>query len=443
MSDMLSIAASGLRAYQTALTTTSENIANASTAGYVRRTSSVREVGAPGTTGLNGMGVVVSGISRQADVYRANQVRLASTDLARSETGATWLDRIQSSLSGNKLGDQLTTFYTAAKTTAADPSSVSARQAMLEAASSAAAAFSSTGKALDAAAADLDASTDATVGQLNGLTATLAKINVSLSQVTPNTSGEAALLDQRDQVLEQMSALTDISVQTDSIGRATVRAGGSAGAVLVQGNEAATVTAVRNEEGALSYAAFMGGDRRALTPTGGVMAGLVEGAKSIADARSAVNELATQFATGVNDVQAAGDDLNGNAGQPMFTIGDPASELTLALTDPRGIAAAARGGGTRDNSNLLSLDALRGSDGAEAKLTNLITANGASLNAKNAVVEAQTSIRDNAVSQRDAVTGVNVDEEAVDLIRFQQAYQASGRVIQVARDVLQTILDIR
>ena len=47
------------------------------------------------------------------------------------------------------------------------------------------------------------------------------------------------------------------------------------------------------------------------------------------------------------------------------------------------------------------------------------------------------------MAARDAVTGVDLDEEAVNLIRFQQAFQASSRVIQVARDILQTVIDIR
>jgi flagellar hook-associated protein 1 len=442
MSDMLSIAASGLRAYQTALTTTSENISNAATPGYVRRTANVREVAANGVTGMNGMGVVVSGIARQTDVYRNGEVRLASSDLGRSQTSATWLDRIQSSLTGNKLSEQLTTFFTSAKTAAADPAAVSPRQAMLEAASGVAASFAATGSALDAAAADLDATTDAAVGQLNGLTGTLAKVNFALGHVSQNTSSAAALLDQRDQLLEQMSAITDINVTLDGAGRATVRAGGPSGAMLVQGVDAAAVTAVRNDEGALTYTSFFAGDRQAMTANGGVLAGLAEGAKAIADAHAALNVQAKGFAEGVNAMQDAGDDLSGTKGKPMFTIGDPESNLTLALGDPRGIAAAGTGKGPRDNSNLLTLDALRGAGGAEQGITNLITGNGASLNARNSVVEAQTAIHDNAVSARDSITGVNIDEEAVDLLRFQQAYQASSRVIQVARDTMDAILNI-
>src|ERR1051325_10938309 len=122
MTDMLSIATSGLRAYQTALTTTSENIANSGTAGYVRRTATVGEVGVTGqTSNFNGMGVTISGINRQNDVYRSGQVRSANAELTRSQTSATWLDRIQNSLTGNKLSSQLTSFFTTARTAAADP----------------------------------------------------------------------------------------------------------------------------------------------------------------------------------------------------------------------------------------------------------------------------------------------------------------------------------
>ena len=442
MSDMLSIAASGLRAYHTALTTTSENIANAGTAGYVRRTSDVREVTATGVTNMNGMGVTAGGIVRQTDVYRAGQVRLATTDLGRSETSATWLERIQGALTGNKLGDQITNFFSSARTAAANPSALGPRQAVLEAAAGAAASFASTGNALDAALADLDATAEAAVGQLNGLSATLARVNFALGSVSPNTSSAASLLDQRDQLLEQMSAISDINVTLDSTGRATVRQGAT-GALFVQGVDSATVTYVRNSEGAVSYAAFMSGSMHTLTPAGGVLAGLAEGATAIANARGELNTVAQGFAQDVNTVQAAGDDLTGHAGQPMFTIGDPASNLTLAIADPRGIAGAGRGKGERDNGNFIALDAIRGESGAEQGITNLVTANGAALNARNSVVDAQSAIRSNAVMARDAVTGVNIDEEAVDLIRFQQAYQASGRVIQVARDVLQSVLDIR
>ncbi|MBB4099846.1 flagellar hook-associated protein FlgK [Sphingomonas kyeonggiensis] len=447
MTDLLSIGASGARAYQSALATTSDNIANAATVGYSRRVATVREVVATGgnTSAISsGLGANVGGVTRAADAFRATEVRTASSDLARTLAGAAWLGRIDSGLTQNKLGDQLTAFFTSAKAVAADPTALPARATMLENASSVAAAFGATGKALDGAMADLKASAETGVTQLNNLSASLAKVNAGLARATDGTAGQAALLDQRDQMLEQMSALTDVTVSFDTYGRATVQAGNSAGPTLVEGAQSAIVSQVSNDEGTFSFSVKQAsGAVQTMAPNGGALAGIAESGSRIAAARDQISQMAQSFAEGVNAVQAAGADLQGNAGQPVFSVGDPAYNLTVVMTDPRGIAAAAPGGGTRDNSNLAGFDTLRTSGNYEQQVTDLTAANGAALSGRNSVADAQTSIRDSAVSARDSVSGVNIDEEAVDLMRFQQAYQASTRVIQVARETLQSILDIR
>ncbi|MEZ0243124.1 MAG: flagellar hook-associated protein FlgK, partial [Sphingomonas sp.] len=444
MSDMLSIGASGLRAYQTALTTVSENIANAGTPGYVRRTAALTEVAAPGVeAGLNGMGVVVSGVNRAGDPFRANEVRMASADLAKSETAATWLDRIEGALTGDKLGDRLTAFFNSTNAVAADPSAIAPRAAMLEAAASAASAFTGTGNALAAAASDLDASADAAVSQLNALAAGLAKVNAGLGRTAPGTAGASALTDQRDQLLEAMSAIVDVSANFDTAGRATLRVGGSSGPVLVSGESTGTVTHVDNSEGAISFAVYRNGEASVLAPSAGALAGMVEGAQRIAAARVEIDAIATAFVDGVNSVQAGGRDLAGAPGDAMLEARDSPTAINVVLSDPRGIAAAASDGGPRDNRNLAGFISLRNSGGFETGVTNIVMANASALSARTSVSEAQTAIRDNAVAARDSATGVNIDEEAVDLLRFQQAYQASARVIQIARETLQTMLDIK
>ncbi len=160
MSDMLGIGASGVRAYQSALNTTSENIANAGTAGYVRRTTQVREIASPAFADarLNGSGVAIDGIVRSGDAIRSAEVRNAGADLARSEASVTWLARIEGALTGDQLGERLTAFFNSAKAVAADPAAVAPRAAMLESAAALASAFSATGAALAGAAADLDTS---------------------------------------------------------------------------------------------------------------------------------------------------------------------------------------------------------------------------------------------------------------------------------------------
>ncbi|WP_416366185.1 FlgK family flagellar hook-associated protein [Sphingomonas aerolata] len=272
----------------------------------------------------------------------------------------------------------------------------------------------------------------------------LAKVNDGIARSQKGSTNAAQLGDQRDQLLEQMSTITDISTEFDDLGRATVRLGGASGPVFVAGPDAGNVSYLKNDEGAVGFVVQRTGTTSAVTPSGGALAGYAEGAQKIIAARDTLNGIATDFTTQVNAIQAQGRDLDGKAGTPLFKTGDTPTSITVALTDPRGIAAAGATGGARDASNLTALLATRDpTTGSEQRLTNMITSNAASLEQRKLVGDAQGAIRDGAVTARDSGSGVDLDSEAVDLLRFQQAYQASSRVIQTARDILQTILEIR
>ena len=447
MSDMLSIGASGVFAYQNAMATISENIANTGVAGYSRRTTTLSEVlttggGVAARNTTAGQGVATTGIARAGDTYKTAAVRSSAADLAKTQTGATWLDRIQTALTGNSLGDQLTAFYASATTLAADPTSSASRSTMLGSATTAAASLTATGKALQSVDDDLDSTAQGAVATLTTLGQTLAGINDGLSRAEPNTTASAQLSDQRDLVLEQMSAITDISVSTDQAGRATVNVGGTGGPVLVSGSGSATVAYSRNAGGAVGYTVNFNGGVSTLSPNGGALAGIVDGAQKVADATIGLNGIATDFTTQVNTVQAQGRDLNGQPGAAIFATGATPTSVTVALNDPNGIAAASVGGGTRDGSNLDALQAVRTSSGVETRTTALVAGNAAALAQRQSVATAQTSIHDGAVAARDAVSSVDLDTEAVDLLRFQQAYSAASRVIQVARDTFQSIIAI-
>ena len=444
MSDLLSIGASGVRSYQSALATISENIANAGNTSYARRTTDLREVSptAGGSVG-SGYGVIVTGVSRSADLYKSAAVRAAGADLARTETGSVWLDRIQSALTGADLASGLTSFFNSAKALAADPASSASRAVLLGNAQTVASAFSASGDALSQVTADLDATADQATATIGALGQALAKVNDGLGRSGNNTAASAALADQRDAILEQLSALVDTNATFDDAGRATVRIGGTTGPVLVAGRDAGSVSYARNADGAVSFAVIRAGTAAALSPNGGALTGVVDGAARIQEARASLDALATAFVDGVNTVQAGGRDLNGAPGAALFATGDGPTDISVSLTDPAGIAAASAGGGARDNSNLAKLEALRSAGGFEGTLTTLVTSNAAAIESRRTVASAQSAIRDGAVSARDAVSGVDLDSEAVDLLRFQQAYQASSRVIQVARETMQTLLDIR
>jgi flagellar hook-associated protein 1 FlgK len=454
MSDLLSIGASGVRAYQTALDTVGDNIANSGVAGYSRRSVSLREITVGSGTAAGGyqagVGVLTTGIQRSSDSFAAAALRSADTDLTKTTTTAAWLDRIGKALEGNAIAARFTDFFNSSDALAADPASSALRANFLAAAGNVASAISATGRAFDQVDADLDAQAMQTTQTMNSLAASLVRINDGLGRTTPNTAASGQLLDQRDAILDQMSQISDLKVTTDNLGRSTVALGGGSGVAFVGIDRTNTLSFARNG-GSVSFSVSNGATPTQLDPMGGSLAGYVEGAARATNARQSVEQIAADFTDGINTVQQAGFDLDGAPGKPLFTVGARATDLSIAPgITYQSVAAAGSDGGTpaaslgqRDATNLGGFEAVRSAKGFEAQVTGVITANAAQLKQRNTIAEAQTAIRTGAETQLSTATGVNLDSEAIDLMRFQQAYQASSRAIQVARDTLQTILDIR
>ncbi|SOB80212.1 flagellar hook-associated protein 1 FlgK [Sphingomonas guangdongensis] len=451
MSDLLSIGASGARTYQTALGVASENIANAATPGYSRRSALIREVGRTNsiaigqTVKLSGSGSHVTGVTRASDSFKSAEVRSSGADLARTEAGVVWIDRIEGALVGNQLSDRLSQFFASAKNLAADPAATAPRTVLLEDARSLAAGFASTAIALDSAAAELDAQGKDAATELGDLAQSLVRINRGLTRASANSAPQAQLLDERDRLLDAMTGITNINVAFDDYGRAIVRAGGATGPVIADLENAALISFASSPTGAVAISASHADTTSMIEPSGGMLAGLIDGAGRIAAARESLNVLAKDFTDQTTALQANGRTLDNTPGVALFEITgtDATTMLVNPLIDARGIAAAAVGEGARGNGNMTALANLRIAADWEGTFDDVVTENAALLATRRNVAEAQGSIHSAAVAARDGAVGVDLDEEAVNLIRFQQAYQASSRVIQVARDILQTIIDIR
>lgn len=447
MSDLLSIGASGVRAYQTALTAVGENIANVGTEGYSRRTVTMQEISPAAGLAANkvsaGSGVMVLGIARATDTYASAAVRSATADLSRTQTGATWLGRIESAMTGDQVQTRLTAFFTAARTLAAEPTSSALRATMLESARSTATAFSATDSAFDQINADFDGQARQAAHDLSSLATSLVRVNDGLSRTQPGTAAAAQLSDQRDQILTQMSGLADITSTTDELGRATVRLGDRSGPTLAATDTTGSVTYQRGADGSVSFHVALQGEIKDFIPSGGAMAGMLDGAERINATRGAFNQVAKSFVDTVNGLQAVGQDVNGQTGTPMFALTAGTAQMSLAITDGSQIAAARGNQGSRNADNLAALESARNSVGFETKLTQIVTDNATTLKQRQTVADAQTAISDGAKAALSGASGVTLDSEAVTLMRFQQAYSASSRVIQAARETFQSILELR
>ncbi|WP_260580408.1 flagellar hook-associated protein FlgK [Sphingopyxis sp. PET50] len=438
MTDLLSIGASGLKAYSRAMSTVGDNIANAQTPGYARRTLALKEMASGTESALVGRnvspgGVTIRGITRSVDKWLIEDARTSAGEAQRAATRADWMTKVESALSddANGISTNLTKLFTTADQLTADPNNVTLRAQFLQSAADVATGFRTSAAQLDSMSQGVSDAAQASVADLNTDLDALESVNAGLRKARAGSTNEASLLDERDRLIDQIASQMPVTASFDDKGAVTLRAAGS-GDMLV-GN--ATVTHVAVTVAADGQLGFSAGGA-AIDPASGNLAGLGQAADHIADQRAGLDAAAAQFAGQLNAAHQAGTDANGNAGQPLFT-GATAATLTATSLSAAQVAAA-NGSGT--NGNMLAIGAMRGADDPEAAWTARLASQAQATASARAQDAAATTRADGAIAARDNVSGVDLDQEAADLLRFQQAYSAAARTIQVARETMQALL---
>ena len=447
MPDLLSIGASALNAYQTALSAVGENVANSQTPGYARRRVVLKEATVVGTGDIayrpqvTFNGVTATGVARAWDDFKAAEARVATSSAGRADVRQQWLGSVESALDDGPsgIGASITSFFTAAASLASDPGDPLGRQAVLSALDQVAGAFRNTGQALARISDGVDQAAGLEVTALNDALGALSDINGALAPAAAGGAARASLEDQRDQLIDFIAGKIDVKVTIGGDGRATIGAGANPSLSLLSDSGPNLVSVVPAADGRLSLQLSANGTTVPLPAAGGTLAGLVDVATTIADRRSALDGLAGDFTSMVNAWSAAGRDANGNAGANLLST--PAGAVSMqALAGDPDLVPAADAGGT-SNGNLLALDAIRTSSKVEDRWSALVSANAQMLSSAKAEAAASSRWRDSSLAALDEATGVDLDTEAAEMLRFQQAYNASARIIQVARESIQALFD--
>lgn len=443
-SDLLTIAASGVRAARIALDVTAHNIANAGTSGYVRRSVRLSELASAsgfGQTGdLSFSGVRTDGMVRNVDAFRQSEVRRTGADAARAGTELSAYQNVEAAIEQSGLFPAITGFEQSLQQLAADPVDPSLRTAALEQARTLARTFNLAEQGLTTVANGLQfAATDGT-DQVNRLAGELARTNLQLARSTPGTADHVLLLDQRDGLLGQISGYGDIATTFAPDQTVTVRIGGAAGPQLVTGGTVDPLVMTTAGDGALSFANGAG----AVTLSGGSLAGQAQGLVLVRDNRAALNGIAASLIGAANGAQASGVALDGSPGQPLFS-GSSAADISVALTSGAALATAPSGApaGSRDPANLAALRSALATSDISGQIDGLLFQVSSATQGRRITGDALDAIAGSARIALDQQAGVNLDEEAANLIRFQQAFQASGKAIQIASDLFDTLLAIR
>jgi flagellar hook-associated protein 1 len=445
---LLSIGKSGVMAYQNALAGISENVVNANNPGYAKRQVTMKEqVSATGplflarnTASFNG--VLGADVSRVWDQYRAQRAWNANSDSSQASTRSQWYGTVEGALNDGDsgVGVKLTAIFTSANALAANPNDTTLRQSFLYAIQDAAGAINKTDATLGKISGTLATQASDAVAQVNGGLTALARINLALKTTPQGTAGRAALEDQRDTIIGTISDKIGVDISIDTYGSATIKMNDTGGPVLLDGSSTmpGQLGLQVAGNGTLSMSVTVDGTTSAVSPVSGSLAGYAEAANQILGRRQQLDTLAGDLVQGINTWNAQGKDLNGTAGADLMS-GTDAGSIALSVADPGLIAAA---DATTPNGNLVALSDLRDVGGAEAAWRGMVTDQGLRVQSAQTLEEGATSAKDAAYSDLDDVSGVDLDSEAADLMRFQQAYSASAKIIQTARETMQSILDL-
>lgn len=457
-----SIIEGALNADQEALSIVSNNVANANTTGYTQEipqweTADTVEIG----NITYGNGVVMEGPASQRNPVLENSLDQQTQDESDSAARLTALDQLQSIFSSSVstsssstsstsgLSQDLSSFFSAWTALSADPSGSSQRQSVIAAAQSLASDFNSASAQLSSLESSVDQQTQGITTQVNALTKQIAQLNAQIGSKSPN--GDAGSLeDERETAVAKLSSLvgvTQIKTNNNELMLTT-----TSGALLVSGNESFALTSGK-VDGVTHFFDSQGNDITAgLAGAGGQLGGLLSVRdQDVPQVESALDTMAYQLGTAVNKQNEAGSDEDGKAGTAIFNLPSSstgaASMISVAITDPSKIAAAASGDGSQNGSNASAIAAL-----ANQNVISGTTPSGyfssfvSSIGTLVSSVQDSNSVQQAAVTQLQnqigAISGVNLNTEAASLETLEQSYQAASKAFTVMSNVMTAALNL-
>jgi len=328
MADMLGTGLSSLRALQRALDTTAHNIANVSTEGYTRQRVEF-ETRTPQAYGSNwiGSGVNATQVRRVYDQFLAEQARSSSGTLARLEAFASQAERLDNLLgdTSNGLSASVQGYTDALNEVSSTPSSISARQVLLAQGRALVNRLQSYDTRLREMSSDVDARLPVEAGEITVLAQGVARLNGDIAVAIQQTGQPPNdLLDQRDQLIDQLSAKIGVTVVAEGNSSLNVFIGN--GQPLVLGTTASTITTVQDplDPTRLQLALQTAGGTVDISRSvsGGTLGGLLDWRREMLDpARNELGRITLAVASQVNAQHREGMDLTGALGGDFFNVG--------------------------------------------------------------------------------------------------------------------------
>jgi flagellar hook-associated protein FlgK len=362
MSDMLGIASNAIGAYQRALSTVSNNIANVNTEGYSRQDVVLKDSAPKKLASMYvGTGVMLQNIKRQYDEFAESNLRNSNSDLSSQTPMVDYTKRVMDIMGDKNIGlsSALDAFFASASDLSTDPASTVLRTSFLRSAEGVASRFGELSTQLDLVATETKQGLESVAAKINTLTGQLALINQSMSRSFSLEGQPPELLDRRDLTLRQLSELVRTKVIFATNGTVNVSLGSTMKeGVVVDGQKARPIGLTSSTSGKLDFVLDPYGTTEPLPAiSGGLMGGYQAFISQVLDpSQKNLNSLAQTFVNETNTVQRNGIDGYGQIGADLFAIdgskAQAAAGVNLSLTDGLRVATAAQFRVSEGNTNI-------------------------------------------------------------------------------------------
>ncbi|MBA4389336.1 MAG: flagellar hook-associated protein FlgK [Syntrophus sp. (in: bacteria)] len=462
ITSILNIAKNALFAQQTAMQVLSNNVANVNTKGYARQEAVLVEENALMTDlGLLGNGVKVSTIMSHYDKYLEASIAKENNSLEEQKTYAQYFSRIESILDENntQLMSSVAAFFNTWQDLSADPLSVTARTNAATAGINVSNGIRNIYGELRDVQTEVDNNILKEVENINGILDAIAALNDQIYAAGANGGENNTFVNQRAQLLQELSGKIDIQYFEDRDGGATVMTSG--GKALVDRVTVYELAAEPNLENNNFYEiTWSGNSLNSYDITDTIQGGTLKGLRDLRDNQisgfmGTIDDLAESLMTEVNAIHSAGYNMNGTTNINFFknltsnyAAGFDISDEVKA--DSGNIAVSSSAAHLSDNDVALALANLgtssvtiSGQSATYTDYTASIASRAGSLS-RNAMdlSEYHQNLMNAVEKQRDSVSGVSIDEEMSNLIKYQYAYQAAARLMNAVDLMMNSLLEI-
>jgi flagellar hook-associated protein 1 FlgK len=452
MREIFQIAKRGLFANQKGLDVTGQNVANANTEGYSRqRVNLSPEAFRKGNLQV-GLGVKIEDIERLRSDQLDRQIRSKESEIGYLDQRKQILAQLENIFATDTDGDldiKVNELFDSFSRLTSNPEDESLRSNVIRSSQNLAETFNRLDRNLNQVKERIGDTTETLVTKVNQLLKEIASLDRDItSGEGEGQSSNNKALDLRTRKLNELSELVDTSITIDENKSATVSVGGL---VLVQNGQARTLDAEINPSLDINRIRIEGS--KVLNNIGGRLGATIESFTEDVGAYSdRLDNLAKTIVEEVNNIHSSGYTLNNTTGIDLFDAGNTTAESisvnSQVSSDPDNVAASSQPNEPGNAEKALALADLRNDDTVFSGQTfsefavNIATSIGSELNAAASQLETTSSAQTLLENQQESVAGVNIDEELTNLIQYQNAYQASARVLSTARQMFDSLLTI-